>query len=44
MIDVIFSATAKADPTRAVAQAYGTINALSIAGHRSHENRQEAKS
>ncbi|MDM0017602.1 hydantoinase B/oxoprolinase family protein [Variovorax saccharolyticus] len=35
MIDVIFSATAQADPTRAVAQAYGTINALSIAGHRS---------
>jgi len=35
MIDVIFSATALADPTRAVAQAYGTINALSIAGHRS---------
>jgi len=35
MIDVIFSATALADPTRAVAHAYGTINALSIAGHRS---------
>lgn len=35
MIDVIFSATAQADPRRAVAQAYGTINALSIAGHRS---------
>lgn len=35
MIDVIFSATAQADPSRAVAQAYGTINALSIAGHRS---------
>lgn len=34
MIDVIFSAAAQADPTRAVAQAYGTINALSIAGHR----------
>jgi N-methylhydantoinase B len=32
MIDVIFSAAAQADPTRAVAQAYGTINALSIAG------------
>jgi len=35
MIDVIFSAVALADSTRAVAQAYGTINALSIAGHRS---------
>ncbi len=34
MIDVIFSATALADPQRAVAHAYGTINALSIAGHR----------
>lgn len=34
MIDVIFSAAAQADPTRAMAQAYGTINALSIAGHR----------
>lgn len=34
MIDVIFSAAAAADPRRAVAQAYGTINALSIAGHR----------
>jgi N-methylhydantoinase B len=35
MIDVIFSAAAKADPTRSMAQAYGTINALSIAGLRS---------
>ena len=35
MIDVIFSAVALADSTRGVAQAYGTINALSIAGHRS---------
>ena len=34
MIDVIFSAVALADPERAVAHAYGTINALSIAGHR----------
>ena len=40
MIDVIFSAAAQADPTRAVAQAYGTINALSIAGHRSDEGRE----
>ena len=40
MIDVIFSATAQADPTRAVAHAYGTINALSIAGHRTDAARQ----
>lgn len=35
MIDVIFAAAAQADPALAPAQAYGTINALSIAGHRS---------
>ncbi|WP_053843802.1 hydantoinase B/oxoprolinase family protein [Paracidovorax avenae] len=40
MIDVIFSAAAQADPARAVAQAYGTINALSIAGHRSDPGRE----
>jgi N-methylhydantoinase B len=40
MIDVVFSAAALADPTRSVAQAYGTINALSIAGHRSDPARQ----
>ena len=40
MIDVIFSATALADPQRAVAHAYGTINALSIAGHRSDDKRR----
>ena len=40
MIDVIFSATALADPNRAVAHAYGTINALSIAGHRTDDARQ----
>ena len=34
MIDVIFSAAAKAAPDRVVANAYGTINALSIAGRR----------
>lgn len=34
MIDVIFGAMAKADPANAHAMAYGTINALSIAGHR----------
>ena len=40
MIDVIFSAAALADPKRAMAQAYGTINALSIAGHRTDEARK----
>jgi N-methylhydantoinase B len=40
MIDVIFSATSLADPKRAVAHAYGTINALSIAGHRTDEKRK----
>jgi N-methylhydantoinase B len=40
MIDVVFSATAQADPKRAVAHAYGTINALSIAGHRSDPRRK----
>lgn len=40
MIDVIFSATALADPQRAVAHAYGTINALSIAGHRTDDKRK----
>ncbi len=40
MIDVIFSATAQADPKRAMAQAYGTINALSIAGLRSDPARK----
>lgn len=34
MIDVIFAAAAKAVPERGVANAYGTINALSIAGRR----------
>jgi len=36
MIDVIFSACAKFAPERVVANAYGTINALSIAGKRSN--------
>ncbi|PVY93369.1 N-methylhydantoinase B [Acidovorax sp. 99] len=40
MIDVIFSATAQADPKRAMAQAYGTINALSIAGLRTDAARK----
>jgi len=34
MIDVIFAAASQADPDRVVANAYGTINALSIAGKR----------
>ncbi|MCP3724009.1 hydantoinase B/oxoprolinase family protein [Paraburkholderia sp. CNPSo 3272] len=40
MIDVIFCAMAKAAPERAMAQAYGTINALSIAGYRSDGERK----
>lgn len=36
MIDVMFSAMAQAAPERVVAHAYGTINALSIAGKRSN--------
>ena len=35
MIDVVFAAFAQAAPERVVANAYGTINALSIAGKRS---------
>jgi N-methylhydantoinase B len=34
VIDVIFSAFAQAAPERSNAHAYGTINALSLAGHR----------
>lgn len=40
MIDVIFCAMAQAEPERAMAQAYGTINALSIAGYRSDAARR----
>ncbi len=36
MIDVIFSAFAQAAPDRVVANAYGTINALSLAGKRAN--------
>jgi len=39
MIDVIFSAAAQAAPERVVANAYGTINALSIAGKRANGQR-----
>ena len=34
MIDVVFAAVAQADPALAVANSYGTINALSLAGRR----------
>lgn len=36
MIDAIFSAASQAAPDRVVANAYGTINALAIAGRRSN--------
>lgn len=36
MIDVVFAAAAQAAPERVVANAYGTINALSIAGKRAN--------
>ena len=36
MIDVIFAAASQAAPERVVANAYGTINALSIAGRRAN--------
>lgn len=39
MIDVIFAAAAQAIPERVVANAYGTINALSIAGRRADGRR-----
>jgi N-methylhydantoinase B len=40
MIDVVFGATALADPARAMGHAYGTINALSVAGHRTDAARR----
>jgi N-methylhydantoinase B len=39
MIGVVFGALAKADPGRATAAPFGTINALSIAGHRADGSR-----
>jgi N-methylhydantoinase B len=39
MIGVIFGALAKADPECATAAPFGTINALSIAGHRTNGDR-----
>lgn len=39
IIDVIFQAAAQAAPERVVANAYGTINALSIAGRRNDGSR-----
>jgi len=39
IIDVIFSAIGKIAPKRALGNAYGTINALSLAGHREDGSR-----
>lgn len=39
MIGVVFGALAKADPARATAAPFGTINALSVAGHRANGER-----
>lgn len=39
MIGVVFGALAKADPARATAAPFGTINALSISGHRDNGER-----
>ena len=39
MIGVVFGALAKADPARATAAPFGTINALSVAGHRPNGER-----
>jgi N-methylhydantoinase B len=39
MIGVVFGALAKADPARATAAPFGTINALSISGHRANGER-----
>ena len=40
MIDVVFGAAARVDPALAPGHAYGTINALSIAGHRTDAARR----
>ncbi|MGH6817042.1 MAG: hydantoinase B/oxoprolinase family protein [Hyphomicrobiaceae bacterium] len=39
MIGVVFGALAKADPAGAIAAPFGTINALSLAGHRGNGRR-----
>jgi N-methylhydantoinase B len=39
MIGVVFGAIAKADPARATAAPFGTINALSLSGHRADGER-----
>jgi N-methylhydantoinase B len=39
LIDVVFQAVAKIAPDEAMACAYGTINALSLAGHRANGQR-----
>lgn len=40
LIDVVFQAVAKIAPGPAMACAYGTINALSLAGHRAEDGRR----
>ena len=39
LIGVVFGALAQADPARAMAAPFGTINALSLAGHRADGSR-----
>ena len=39
IIDVVFAAFGKIDPNRALGNSYGTINALSLAGHREDKSR-----
>ena len=39
IIDVLFSAFARIRPERAISNAYGTINALCVAGHRADQSR-----
>jgi N-methylhydantoinase B len=39
LIGVVFGAIAKADPARAIAGPFGTINALSLSGHRADGSR-----
>ncbi len=39
IIDVVFAAVGEIDPNRALGNAYGTINALSLAGHREDGSR-----
>ena len=39
VMEILFGAIAQADPERALGWSYGTINALSIAGHRDDGSR-----